>query len=944
MTSRAGRHLGRAALAALAAVSLAAPFARAALPVPLTVQEALIPGASGMARASAPVTVGIPLEASAGITSVSQLGLSGASAGQFRELARWPNGSIRWVLVDFQSSVTPGGTTTGVLLTGGSGSFGGANLATDNGSSIAVATGAATFTIGKSPFRVFDQVSVGGTSVVSAGGEGFVVVSDTGVRYTSANDTGASVVIEENGPLRCVVRATGALRQVTGGRLCDYLIRLHFHRGESSVRAWVTMKNARGGGPATTFRFNSAEVVVPLALGAGTRFYTATSRGAVNDALAAGETAYVFQAQSTRFGWTENSYGDMPIGSSQYGVDVRKVGGTPYGVSSGSQNDYAEGWAALEDASGKGMAMALRWMPQFWPAGLEVSADGRASVELFSKRNAKTGIKFAWGAYETREMMFQFYAAPPANRAAVLHALQYPLVARAPLAQYASAGAIFGETRLVSPPEQQLWFSQHGATSPPLDNITPSLWRYHNWPSGGGGNQTDFALIDLVDFIRTGHGGYLAQGERNSLFKADTAVRHSDGFDYTNEQIDPGDEWTGTNAGAFNWRIFDFEHSHWFSMPIAYFLTGNELYREAIVDYGEWKHAMADGSPPLYYNPVYEFGDGSMRVWSRYNRDFALLWEFTGDARYQNDLSLMMNGLLASRDVPGSASPPGRNLDRGYMWMAHGGYTLPRSVSDFMTVQIHAEGIWETLRLYRAAGDPRVEALEDYFLGLAQFVYYEWYLTKNGGAAPGDFGYAYSYKLDQFNDPANSGEGYSPSFLRPISSSRPLQFAYEMTGDVKFLDRQAKLLIGDIDYVTPRTPSEYASLACMATDLYRPLTGWRTVPGVATQNLGGGTYQLTWTVPAGTTGYRVKVATKPIVDWLGFNQATRTYQFPPASYTPWFAAQPVSGEPAPLPEGSTQSMTVSGLDPSQTHQFMVRFSTNVADVIAPAATRSLIAR
>ena len=932
----------RAPLLGIVLASAAATHSEAGLPVSLTVQEALLPGVSGVARTAGPVSVGVPLEANSGITDVSQLGMSGATAAQFRVLARWPNGAIRWVLVDFQSDLVAGGTASGAALTTGSGSFGGSDLAVDNGASILVSTGSASFTIRKSPFRVFDQVSVGATNVVTAGGEGFVVVDALGTRYTSANDPSASVVIEENGPVRSVIRATGSLRSAAGVRLCDYLIRLHFYRGKSYVRAWASMRNARGGGPATTFLFNSAEVVVPLALGSGARFQTSTSRGPVSDALASGETAYVFQARSSLYDWVENSYAEAPISSTQNGVEVRKVGGTAYQALSGNVADYADGWASLEDGSGKGVTIALRWMPQFWPAGLEVGADGHASVELFSKRNAKTGIKFAWGAYETREMSFNFYATPPANRAAALYELQYPLVARAPLTQYASAGAIFGEKKLASASEQQSWFAQHGASSPTLANITPSFWRYHAWPTGGGGNQTDFALIDLLDFLRTGYGGYLAQGERNSLFKADTAVRHSDGFDYTNDQVDPGDEWTGTNAGAFNWRIFDFEHSHWFSLPIAYYLTGNELYHEAVVDYGEWKHAMADGIPPLYYNPINSFGDGSMRVWSRYNRDFAILWDVTRDGRYWTDLSRMMDGLLASRDVPGSPLPPGRNLDRGYMWMAHGDYILPRSVSDFMTVQLHSEGIWETIRLFREAGDPRAEALEDYFLGLADFVYNEFYLSKNAGTTLGDFGYAYSYKLDQFNNPATSGENGS-SFLRPISSSRPLQFAYEMTGNAKYLDRQAKLLIGDVQFVTDRTSSEYASLAYMSTDLYRPGGGWQTVPGVTTQNLGGGSYQLSWTVPNGTTGYRVKYSDRNIVDWLGFDQAARSYQYPPATYVPWFAAQSATGEPTPLPGGSTQTMTVTGLDPSKTFRFSVRFTTTVPDFTPPASTRDLSA-
>ena len=476
MRSSRSQFRFRASLAGLvvAAAAVTAP-AEAALPIPLTVQETLLPGIAGMARSSGPVSVGVPLESNSGITDVSQLGMSGATAAQFRVLARWPNGAIRWVLADFQADVSAGGTASGVSLTTGTGSFGGGNLATDNGTTIQVSTGTASFTIRKSPFRVFDQVSVGATNIVSAGGEGFVVVDASGTRYTSANDPGATVVVEENGPVRSVIRAMGTLRSSTGARLCEYLVRLHFYRGKSYVRAWASMKNAKGGGPATTFLFNSAEIVVPLALGTGPRFQTSTSRGAVNDALASGETAYVFQARSSLYDWVENSYAESPISTTQNGVEVRKVGGTVYQALSGNVADFADGWASLEDGSGKGVTIALRWMPQFGPAGLEVGADGHASVELFSKRNAKTGIKFAWGAYETREMMFNFYATPPANRSAAMYELQYPLAARAPLAQYASGGAIFGETKLASVSEQQSWFSRHGASSPAIANITPSF-------------------------------------------------------------------------------------------------------------------------------------------------------------------------------------------------------------------------------------------------------------------------------------------------------------------------------------------------------------------------------------------------------------------------------------------------------------------------------------
>src|SRR5690349_1628141 len=141
------------------------------LNVPLTIQEALYPGAptSGITREQGPVTAGIPLPDAAGIKDISQLGLTAAEVGQFRILARWPSGNAMWVLVDTQASLRGGGKNTGVSLTNGKGNFGGPDLATDSGGSISVNTGPARFVIRKANFDLFDQVVVHGKTLVASG-------------------------------------------------------------------------------------------------------------------------------------------------------------------------------------------------------------------------------------------------------------------------------------------------------------------------------------------------------------------------------------------------------------------------------------------------------------------------------------------------------------------------------------------------------------------------------------------------------------------------------------------------------------------------------------------------------------------------------------------------------------------------------------------------------
>lgn len=152
-------------------LSLSVTAQTQSLSVPLTVQEELYPGAftTGVNRTQEPVSVGIPLAQGSGIKDVSQLGLSGATIGQFRSLSKWPTGELKWVLVDTQADVTAGGTNSSIKLTHGNGNFGGPNLALDNGTNITINTGIAQFTIKKQGWNGIDQVVVHGKMIVTPG-------------------------------------------------------------------------------------------------------------------------------------------------------------------------------------------------------------------------------------------------------------------------------------------------------------------------------------------------------------------------------------------------------------------------------------------------------------------------------------------------------------------------------------------------------------------------------------------------------------------------------------------------------------------------------------------------------------------------------------------------------------------------------------------------------
>jgi hypothetical protein len=121
----------------------------------------------------------------------------------------------------------------------------------------------------------------------------------------------------------------------------------------------------------------------------------------------------------------------------------------------------------------------------------------------------------------------------------------------------------------------------------------------------------------------------------------------------------------------------------------------------------------------------------------------------------------------------------------------------------------------------------------------------------------------------------------------------------------------------------------------MYTDLVRPapLYAWTPLP-FTTVNNGGGSYTLSWTVPANARRYKIKYGEKEIVDWLDFDQITRQYAYDTSQYVAWFAATNVRGEPAPLAQGVSQSHTITGLDPGKTYHFDVRVSKDPGTISA----------
>jgi|GEM_PF-1527902 len=190
--------------------------------IPLAVEEA-----SGTERRSWPVTTGVPFSQGV-LPKGKSLSLTDAAGKtvplQTHVQGIWPDGSARWVLVDFPAS-TPANGHSIYTLRSADASTTAANIATQQNGSITIDTGSATYQLDDKLMNLFPADGLWWTR------------GDGKTYHFAIRGQNAGIVLEENGPQRAAVKVTGwyfspeESRPVAMGEL-----RFEFYRGQSWFR------------------------------------------------------------------------------------------------------------------------------------------------------------------------------------------------------------------------------------------------------------------------------------------------------------------------------------------------------------------------------------------------------------------------------------------------------------------------------------------------------------------------------------------------------------------------------------------------------------------------------------------------------------------------------------------------------------------------------------
>lgn len=425
------------------------------LRVPLVVREW-----AGLARLGEPVSTGIPFAPGA-LCSCDKLAIFDETGkrlpAQFTPLARWPDGSVRWLLCDWLASVPSRGRAQYALgEQAGSPPETPLRLKEDDGQ-YAVTTGSLRFTVRKRQFDLLHQVWMDRDGNGEFGEEELMASSDSDLglvllgpggqgRFTSGYGDVTETAVEYRGPVRVCLRVRGMLKDARGAGELSYTARIEAYAGQSFVKTTVTLENPNPGGRLPSMPsnywglggvgnalFREFALVQRLRLDAYPYVEVGEAGELRLERLPLLESAYVYQDSSGGEHWYHRNHmnRDLRIPLRFRGYEV---------VHDGTQvvrDDRFQGWLDLADVRW-GCAVAIREFWQNFPSALEARADGTLSAALWPRFSAADHELIA-GEQKTHEVVWYFRAHPPYPRQ-VMQVAAAPLRAWAPAEVYLASG------------------------------------------------------------------------------------------------------------------------------------------------------------------------------------------------------------------------------------------------------------------------------------------------------------------------------------------------------------------------------------------------------------------------------------------------------------------------------------------------------------------------
>jgi hypothetical protein len=577
-----------------------------------------------------PVTLGVPFPRGL-LADPAQLALVNPEGRelplQTRPLARWPDGSVKWLLLDF---VTPGGYGWSLQTVPGrtAGPSSSRLAVSEEAGGPVVKTGVAEFCIEKRILRPFSRVWCGDRLAFDQADK------QCGLALTIRRGQSGWIpglrraVVESAGPVRATVSLEGRFPEPMP---CHVGVRLCFFEGSGLVRLRITLHNPRParhpggrwdlGDPGSVF-FEALTLMLWLSGPGEPRVaWRAESGGAVHTLPST--ALEIYQDSSGGAAWDSRNHvtREGRKATSFRGYRVRTPGGETHGL-------RASPVVSIADAHGS-LAVAI---PEFWqqfPKALEVQGR-RIWLHLFPPHAADLH-ELQGGEQKTHTVWLHFGPGGEPSTAPLdwVHA---PLRVCVPPEWVAAAGVIpfLAPAEEVSHPplEELLAEAVHperglAARREVIDEYGwrnyGDVWADHEGGAGYAGpqpvvshynNQYDVIFGTLLQYLRTADPRWRDLFDPLARHVIDIDVYHTTGdraaysgglFWHTAHYEDAA---TGTHrsysranarpgvpygGGPSN------EHNYTTGLLHYFYLTGDELARDTVLGLAEWVIRMDDG-------------------------------------------------------------------------------------------------------------------------------------------------------------------------------------------------------------------------------------------------------------------------------------------------------------------------------------------------------------
>ncbi|MBN1344296.1 MAG: hypothetical protein JXQ73_16535 [Phycisphaerae bacterium] len=494
---------------------------------------------------------------------------------QTKVLGRWPDGSVKWLLVQFLADC-PGRGRGEYRLVRGAGLQARPALQVDDlAEGVVVETGAVRVTIPKRRLSVLGEVTAlrDGRSVpvLSDGTPMTFVLADGGV-HRSGEGVPESVTIEEAGPVRATVRVVGWLKGPGEKPLYKLDTRLRFYAGQPTVRADYTFI-CLGGAKVHAVK----EIAVELApkLGRGCRFVLPGEGQPTAGDLADGATAVLSVD---------------PNMVCQVGVEgkLKRVEGP------------LDGWAWL-GGDESSIGVAIQDFRHLCPKAIEASP-GKIRLALWSGRAGQV-LNLGRTRAKTHRVLLDFGAgkADEEGRLARLRAFQEPLIAVTDPEYFCSTDAL-GPLSPEGVAETAEYDGKVWACFEPLLKqretlpLENGMLHYGDYYHGGYGNKATRGDLEYD----TGHACFLLyarSGRRDYYDFAVACNQHFIDMDVNQETGDQRFHGYSEYAETHEAPTTSLEWGHVFTdCPAdAYFLTGDERSLEALRMIADRTATIAEG-------------------------------------------------------------------------------------------------------------------------------------------------------------------------------------------------------------------------------------------------------------------------------------------------------------------------------------------------------------